>query len=152
MTNASPRQQLVVFMSRYTPAVQSVAKKTLAKLRKRVPGASELVYDNYNALAVGFAPTDRTSDAVFSIALYPRWVSLFFLGGAKLRDPARILKGTGSRVRHIVLRSADDLDAPEVVALIEQAKERSATPFPSNTRGRIIVKSVSANQRPRIRQ
>jgi Domain of unknown function (DU1801) len=126
-----------------------VAKKALAKMRKRAPGALELVYDNYNALAIGFAPTDRTSDVVFSIALYPRWVSLFFLNGAKLRDPSRILKGSGTRVRQIVLRNPEDLDSPEVAALIEQAKKIAATPFPSSARGRMIIKSVSARQRPR---
>lgn len=96
MKDATPRQQLVAFMSKFTPEVQSVAKKALAKMRKRAPGAMVLVYDNYNALAIGFAPTDRASDVVFSIALYPRWVSLFFLNGAKLRDPSRILKGSGT--------------------------------------------------------
>ncbi len=149
MKDATPRQQLVAFMSKFTPEVQSVAKKALAKMRKRAPGALELVYDNYNALAIGFAPTDRASDVVFSIALYPRWVSLFFLNGAKLRDPSRILKGSGTRVRHIVLRNPEDLDSPEVAALIEQAKEIAATPFPSSARGRMIIKSVSARQRPR---
>jgi hypothetical protein len=39
----------------------------LAKMRARLPGAVELVYDNYNALAIGFGPTERTSEAVFSI-------------------------------------------------------------------------------------
>jgi hypothetical protein len=149
MKDATPRQQLVAFMSKFTPEVQSVAKKALAKMRKRAPGAMELVYDNYNALAIGFAPTDRASDVVFSIALYPRWVSLFFLNGAKLRDPSRILKGSGTRVRHIVLRNPEDLDSPEVAALIEQAKKIAATPFPSSARGRMIIKSVSARQRPR---
>ena len=33
--------------------------------------ALELVYDNYNALAIGYAPTERTSEAIFSIALFP---------------------------------------------------------------------------------
>lgn len=149
MKDATPRAQLAAFLSKYTPEVQAVAKKALAKMRKRIPGALELVYDNYNALAIGFAPTERASDAVFSIALYPRWVSLFFLSGAKLRDPARILKGSGNRVRHIVLRSPEDLDSPEVVALIEQAKEAAATPFPSGARARMIIKSVSAKQRAR---
>jgi len=50
-------------------------------MRARLPGAVELVYDNHNALAIGFGPTERASDAVFSIALFPRWVSLFFLRG-----------------------------------------------------------------------
>jgi len=46
-------------------------------MRTKFPRANVLVYDNYNALAIGFGPTERASDAVFSIAPFPRWVSLF---------------------------------------------------------------------------
>ena len=70
----------------------------------------QLVYDNYNALAIGFGPSERASEAIFSIVLYPRWVTLFFLQGAGLADPKRLLKGSGKVVRHIVLASAADLD------------------------------------------
>jgi hypothetical protein len=88
-----PAKQLDRFIARYSTDVARLARQVLAVLRRRHPGATELVYDNYNALAIGFGPGDRSSDAVFSIALYPRWVSLFFLDGARLSDPDRLLKG-----------------------------------------------------------
>src|ERR1039458_9537409 len=65
----------------------------------RLPGAVQLVYDNYNALVIGFGPSERASEASFSIVLYPRWVTLFFLQGAGLPDPRRLLKGSGKVVR-----------------------------------------------------
>ena len=37
-----------------------------------------LLYDNYNALAIGFAPGERSSEGIFSIALFPPHASLFF--------------------------------------------------------------------------
>lgn len=86
MTQQTPRQQFELFLSRYTPEIQHTAKATLAKMRKRLPGSIELVYDNYNGLVVGFGPTERASDAIFSIVMYPRWVTLFFLQGATLPD------------------------------------------------------------------
>jgi hypothetical protein len=55
-----------------------VARQARAKIRRLQPRAVELVYDNYNALAIAFGPTERPSDLILSIALYPRWVSLFF--------------------------------------------------------------------------
>ena len=69
------------------PEIGALAKAILGKMRKRLPRAVELVYDNYNALVIGFGPTERASDAIFSIAVYPRWVSLFFLtwSGALIR-------------------------------------------------------------------
>ena len=85
----SPERQLDGFLDKYTPAVATLARASLAKMRARLPGAVQLVYYNYNALAIGFGPSERASEAIFSIALYPRWVTLFFLQGAGLADPAR---------------------------------------------------------------
>jgi hypothetical protein len=80
-------RQLAGFIARFTPEVAELAEAVLNKMRRRYPTALELVYDNYNALAIGFSPTERASDGIFSIALYPKWVSLFFLQGARLPDP-----------------------------------------------------------------
>jgi hypothetical protein len=149
MKSTPPQSQLAGFIARYTPPVRALARAALARLRARLPGAFQLVYDNYNALAIGFGPTERASDVILSIALYPRWVSLFFLHGAHLPDPEKLLKGAGSRVRHIVLESAATLDEPPVRALIAHALARAARPIDSSGRGRVVVKSVSAKQRPR---
>jgi hypothetical protein len=145
----SPRQQLAGFMARYSPEIERLAVATLRKMRARLPGATELVYDNYNALAIGFGPSERASECVFSIALFPRWVSLFFFEGRQLSDPDGLLKGTGKQVRHIVLRSVGDLDRPGVRALMTQALKIADPPMPTRGRGRIVIKSVSARQRPR---
>jgi hypothetical protein len=121
----------------------------LAKMRARLPGAIELVYDNYNALAIGFAPSERASDGVFSIVLYPRWVTLFFLEGASLPDPHGVLKGGGKVVRHIVLRAASDLDTPSIQTLMKLALKRAEKPFDAGTAGRVVIKAICAKQRPR---
>ena len=147
----SPEQELEGFIAKYSSDIALLAGKSLKKLRSRLPGALQLVYDNYNALAIGFSPTERSSDAIFSIALYPRWVSFFFLQGAGLPDPCGLLKGTGKVARHIVLSAAEDLDKPEVEALIAEALQTARTPMPLKRGGeRIIVKSVSEKQRPRL--
>ena len=149
MKPKSPESQLAGFIAKYTPAVGALAKEALARMRARLPGAIELVYDNYNALVIGFGPTERASDAIFSMALYPRWVNLFFLQGAKLPNPRKLLKGQGTRVRHIRLESAADLDKPAVRKLMEQALKRAAKPLDGTGTSRLIIKSISAKQRPR---
>jgi hypothetical protein len=145
----APEEQLTKFIDKYTPDIGALAHAALAKMRARLPGAIELVYDNYNALAIGFGPTERASDVIFSIALYPRWVSLFFFNGVGLPDPQKLLKGSGKTVRHIVLENASDLDKPAVKALMKLALERAGKPLDKKNRSRIIIKSVSAKQRPR---
>jgi hypothetical protein len=149
MKARSPEKQLDGFINKYSPEIRALARAALAKMRARLPGAIELVYDNYNALAVGFSPTEGASDAIFSIALWPRWVSLFFLQAQGLPDPSHLLQGSGKVARHIVLENAEDLDRPAVQALIACALQRARTPLDGTGPGRIIIKSVSARQRPR---
>jgi len=145
----SPEGQLDAFLDKYTPAVATLARACLVKMRARLPGAVQLVYDNYNALAIGFGPSERAGEAIFSIALYPRWVTLFFLQGAGLADPRRLLKGSGKVVRHIVLASAADLDQPAILDLMAQALRRAAVGIDPTAPGRLVIRSVSAKQRPR---
>ena len=141
--------QLDQFLAKFSPDVEKVARAALAKMRKRLPGATQLVYDNYNALAIAFSPTERRTDIILSIALYPRWVSLFFMRGTTLPDPQNVLKGGGSTVRHVVLEKASDLDKPALAALIDAAVSRAEPPFDSKRRGEVIVKMALPNARSR---
>ena len=149
MAGPSPKQQLSGFLAKYDPAIAAEAKKVLAAMRKRLPGALELVYDNYNALAVGFAPSERVSDVIFSIAVYPRWISLFLFGGPKLKDTKKLLKGSGNTERHIVLDGARMLADPDVRALMDQCLKIADPPLDPKQKYRLIIKSISAKQRPR---
>jgi len=149
MADPSPERQIAVFMGKFSPEIVRVARAARAKLRSFLPGAVELVYDNYNALVIGFGPTERASDAILSIALYPRWVNLFFLHGVGVHDPGGLLRGSGSRVRHIVLERASLLDTRPVRRLIEAAVAGHPKRIDAGQRRRTIIKAVSAKQRPR---
>ncbi len=149
MGEEPPERQLARFMACYEPEVEGLARDVLARMRSLLPGAFELVYDNYNALAIVFGPTERASDAIFSIALYPRWVNLFFLQGAALPDPHGLLQGSGKLVRSIRLTDAVDLDRPEVRELIATAVDLGPGPFDPSNPGKMIIKSISPNRRPR---
>jgi hypothetical protein len=145
----SPRTELESFIVRYTPDVAAEGRAALAKMRRLVPGAIELVYDNYNWLVVGFCPSERASDAVFSIVFTPRWITLCFLqNGPRLSDPEGLLRGSGKRVRSIRLESAKDLDSRPIQELITEALLRARVPI-EGKRGRTIIRSISAKQRPR---
>ena len=142
-------EQLAAFIAKFTPDIEMKTHEALAKMRARLPGAIELVYDNYNALAIGFGPTERTSDALFSLAVFPRWVSLFFAKGVGLPDPHGLLKGDGDVARHIVLTDIALLDTPPVQDLIAHALERAGDPIDTTQPNHTIIKSISATQRPR---
>lgn len=142
-------QQLTCAIGQYAPDVRTLAKALLAKLRARLPGATELVYNNY-ALTIAFSPTDRPSHAVVGITLYPRWINLGFMEGAMLDDPDHVLLGSGSQFRHLRLNAADDLDRPAIAALIDGAVANGdGGRFDPNRRRRIDIRTVSAKQGPR---
>ncbi len=71
----TPAAQLRGFLAKYEPAAAARARAALAKMRKLTPGATEMVYDNYQSLVIGFVPSDRPSDAIVSIAVLPGHVS-----------------------------------------------------------------------------
>ena len=149
-TSGSPQAQLDTFIDKYTPEVAALARACLAKMRARLPGATQLVYDNYNFCAIGFGPSEKTSHAIFSIALAPRWVDLFFLQEAgKLPDPQKLLLGSGRMARHIVIHSASQLDHAAVQALIAEALKRAIEPIDPAAPGQLVIRSISAKQRPR---
>jgi hypothetical protein len=148
MVDQSAERQVVGFIDRFAPEVARAAKTARAKVRRLLPEAFELVYDNYNALALAFGPSERASEVILSIALYPRWVSLFFARGARLPDPNGILRGSGKLIRHVVLQPVGILDSAPVRALIAAAVSTHPT-SPSRSRGHTIIKSISAKQRPR---
>jgi hypothetical protein len=145
----SPAAQVAGFIAKFDPAVARVARTARTMLRKRMPTATELVYDNYNALAIGFGPSPRTSEAIVSLAIYARGVNLYFLYGAYLTDPDRLLEGNGTRGRFVRLPTAERLADPGVQALLAAAIADCDPPLPATGRIRTIVKSVSAKQRPR---
>ena len=142
-------QTLKTFIAKFDPANQKLIRGVRAAMRKRFPTANELVYDNYNFFVIGYGPSDRTSDCVFSIAAAANGVRLFLLQGAKLKDKHKILEGAGKQVRSIRVSSADVLKDPRVEDLIEAALALAPTPMPATGRGKLFIRSVSAKQRPR---
>lgn len=142
--------QLEGFIARYSPEIAREGRAALRILVRRMPGAVRLVYDNYNFPVVGFGPSDRPSEAVLSLAFAPRWLALcFLLSGTRLRDPEHLLRGSGSRVRNVRFTTAAELNRPAVRDLIAQALRLAPVPIPRRGRGRLIIRSVSARQRPR---
>jgi hypothetical protein len=141
--------QVATFIAQFDPAIAKLVRAARAKLRKRLPTAIQLVYDNYNALAIGFGPTEKTSDAVLSLAVYARGVNLYFLHGASLPDRDGLLEGNGKQGRFLRLTAADQLDDPKVSALVDVAVAHARVPMAAKGRGHTVVKMISAKQRSR---
>ena len=150
-SSASPATQLAGFLAKFEPAMSKDARAALARLGKLLPaGAVRMVYDNWNGLVIGFGPNERPYDAIVSILVVADHVSLCFINdGPSLPDPDKLLRGTGSVVRHMRLASAADLDRPPIKALVKAAIGQSDVPFARGGPSKLIIKSISPKQRPR---
>ena len=140
--------QLEQFIDKFDDDVARLIRAARKLLRKRLPGAVELVYDNYNFFVVGYGPNERASEAILSIAAQAKGVSICFIQGAKLNDPTGLLKGSGNQTRSLRLDHADMLLSIEVEALIKAALSLGTTEMPAGN-GYMVIKSISAKQRPR---
>ena len=137
------------FIAKFDPSIAKLTRAARSILRKRFPTAIELVYDNYNALAIGSSSTERTSDVLFSLAVYARGLNLYFMYGRSLPDPDKLLQGSGNQGAFVRLDNVAMLDNRGVKALIDAAVKQAEPPLRSQGRGYTIIKSISAKQRPR---
>jgi hypothetical protein len=141
--------RLAGFVEKFDRQHQTLIRAVRRALRRRFPTAYELAYDNYNFFVIGYSPSERPSDAIVSIAAGANGVGLCFIHGAKLPDPKKVLLGSGSQTRFIRIPSLEVLDRPEVAALVSAAAARSRTPFRPTGKPELVIRSVSAKQRPR---
>ena len=148
-TVADAGRHLQQFISKFEPSHQRLIRAARKNLRHRLPTAFELVYDNYNFFVIGYSPTERPSDAILSLTAAANGVGLCFIHGARLPDPEGLLMGSGKQTRFIRVPSADVLRRREVESLIAAAIAAAGTPFARSGEGRVVIRSVSAKQRPR---
>ncbi len=146
---ASPTKQLAAFVARFDPPVQRLIRAALAELRSVYPTATRLVYDNYNALAIGFCSSPKASDCLVSVAAFARGVNLHFYYGASLPDPRGRLEGTGRQGRFVRFERPGTTRDPVVRALLRAAADRARTPLPATGRGPLVIQSISRTRRPR---
>lgn len=142
-------EHLAAFIAKFDTKNATLIRSVRKALRKRLPTANELVYDNYNFFVIGYGSTERVSDCIVSLAAAASGVILSFYYGAALPDPHRLLLGSGTQNRFIRILSAATLARPEVEALVAAAVAQGKTPLPPSEKGKLIIKSISQKQRPR---
>lgn len=150
-SGATAAEQLRAFISKFDEKDRKLLRAVRAAMRKRLPTANELVWDNYNFLVIGYSPTERPTDSIFSITGRADSVGLCFIQGATLPDPHNVLLGSGKQTRFIRLASVDVLMDPRVEELFAAAIEHADPAFPPRRRGRLLIQSVSEKQRHRRR-
>jgi hypothetical protein len=143
-----PPKELLEFLKPYDPKIRKLALALRTLVIEEMAPCCENIYDAYNAVAIGYGPTDRLKDGVFHIAVYANHVNLGFNHGAALADPRKILKGTGKSVRHLTIASLAELARPEVRSYLSRARKAAGHPAPKpGARVVSVVKAIYAKRR-----
>src|SRR5260370_41582028 len=116
---------LIKFFRPYDPEVRELALGLRGLILEEMAPCYENIYDAYSAVAIGYGPSARLRDGIFHIAVYSKHVKLGFNEGARLKDPKGILHGAGNRIRHITIRTSEELLRPEVRAYIRRARKQA---------------------------
>lgn len=120
-----PPPALIKFLKPFDRKIQDLALKLRELVLEEMAPCYENIYDAYSAVAIGYGTSDRLKDGIFHIAVYSKHVNLGFNDGATLDDPKGILQGTGNRIRHITIKTTEDITRPEIRAYIRRARKKS---------------------------
>ena len=116
------------------------------------PQCNELIYDNYNAVAFGWSPTDRVGHTFCSIAAgrTSHNVHFGFYWGTELSDPKKLLLGDGNQYRYIIVPDVAKFPVTYITKLVKEAYLNSLRKVKDKSQikeGLTIVKSVSEKKR-----
>jgi hypothetical protein len=120
-----PPKALIKFLKPYDLEIRDLALQLRALVLEEMAPCYENIYDAYSAVAIGYGTSLRLGDGIFHLAVYSKHVNLGFNDGATLDDPKGILLGAGNRIRHITIKTLEDLKRPEIRAYIRRARKKA---------------------------
>lgn len=116
------------------------------------PNSNELIYDNYNAVAFGWSPTDRVGHVFCNIAIgrTSNNIHFGFYWGSEIADPEKRLIGEGNQYRYLLVKSKKEFPKLYMKKLLKEAYENSLSKVKDKKQlmeGKTITKSISAKKR-----
>jgi hypothetical protein len=147
-------KELLQFLSPFSDEVIGLVMWLRKFAWNLCPEANELIYDNYNAVAFGWSPTDRVGHTFCSIAVgrTSNNVHFGFYWGNEIADPKKILLGQGNQYRYLLVTDKKQFPKEYVTELVNAAYANSLSKVKDPTQlmqGKTIVKSVSDKKRAR---
>jgi hypothetical protein len=147
-----PAPELLRFLSAFEPAIGRLFLDARRLVLGAAPDADELIYDAYNAVSAAYTFTGRLAEAFCHVAAYSAHVNLGFNRGAELPDPAKVLRGSGAKIRHVHIAARSDLAAPALRRLVKAAVAQGRALAPARGRAAALVRpTTGAKRRPKPR-
>ena len=145
-------KDLLKFLKPFPPDVQERALWLRDFIWDLYPKSNELIYDNYNAVAFGWSPTDRVGHIFCNIAVGRSSYNVHFgfYWGSEIADPDKILMGQGNQYRYILVTSKEEFPKAYIKKLLKEAYANSLAKVKDKKQimeGSTITKSISAVKR-----
>lgn len=153
----TPNPQLKNFLAPYDSKIQELAMQLRGFVCECMPEANELIWDNYNAVAIAYSKSEKLKDAFCHIAVYSGHVNFGFNRGAELTPTPVRLEGKGKLIRHIKVKDFASFQKEAIAKMLWEAAGIMEQLHPelleNNTSPKSIVMSVSKKKiRPNSNQ
>jgi len=139
--------QLSQFLTPYDKKIQALCKELRDFVTDTVPEANELIWDNYNAVAMAYSKSLKLKDGFCHIAVYEKYVNFGFNRGVDLEPISVQFRGKGKLIRHVRILDVQSIPKAELQRLIWDAVVIADQMNPSLTtkssHGESIVMSIS---------
>jgi len=104
------------------------------------PESNEILYHTH-ALTTVFSISDKLADAFCMLPIYTNHLNLGFNKGTLLKDPDKLLLGTGNLIRHIPIDTPKDYRNKKVKNLLKSAVDFALADMDKPTKS--IGKTIS---------
>jgi hypothetical protein len=143
---------LIRFLKPFPSNIREIALWLREFVWDLYPNTNELIYDNYNAVAFGWSPTDRVGHTFCSIAVGRSSYNVHFgfYWGSQISDPDKILLGQGNQYRYILVKRKEDFPEAYMKKLLKEAFSNSLAKVKDPKQiisGQTITKSISSAKR-----
>lgn len=139
--------ELRKFLLPYDKSIQDLLFELRKFILNTIPDTNELIWDNYNAVAIAYSKSEKLKDAFCHVAVYAKHVNFGFNRGAELSKRGLQLQGKGKLIRHLKVETMDTFPKEEIKKMIYEAvgiSENLNTDLPSNVgKSKSIVMSIS---------
>lgn len=147
--------QLSAFLLPYSESIRQLTFDLCDFVSTLIPESNQLIWDNYNAVAIAYSKSEVLKDAFCHIAVYSKHVNFGFNRGAELKSQQLQLSGKGKLIRHFSVTDYNAFPKKDIEILLREALLISGESNPDikgkTSMGKTIVKSISKNKlRPKV--
>lgn len=151
-----PNPQLAHFLTPYDDHIQALTIQLRNFIVETFPTTNELIWDNYNAVAIAYSKSDKLKDAFCHLSVYAKHVNFGFNRGAELSKVSVPLEGKGKLIRHVSVKDFSDFPKKEIQKMLMEAigisEARNPDLLEPKMKSQSIVMSISEKKRRPIKK